>query len=92
MIIHIMFYYIKIYFYDIYLLYNQYKLMMKDCIKDIELSIKLNYPKQLHYKLYLRAIQCYLKLGKHHLAKETLSKIQKLIHDPNYIKPSIRGK
>ncbi|XP_043788220.1 SET and MYND domain-containing protein 4-like isoform X2 [Apis laboriosa] len=61
-----------------------------DCIKDIELSIKLNYPKQLHYKLYLRAIQCYLKLGKHHLAKETLSKIQQLIHDPNYIKPSMR--
>lgn len=29
MIIYMLFYYIKIYFYDVYLLYDQYKLMMK---------------------------------------------------------------
>ncbi|OAD52317.1 SET and MYND domain-containing protein 4 [Eufriesea mexicana] len=52
-----------------------------DCIKDIELAIKLNYPKHLQYKLYLRAIQCYLKLNKQHLADEMLSKLQKIIHD-----------
>ncbi|XP_068988865.1 SET and MYND domain-containing protein 4-like isoform X3 [Bombus flavifrons] len=63
----------------------------KDCIKDIELATKLNYPKQLQYKLYLRAAQCYLKLGKQQLAKETLSKIQKMIHDSDYIAPSMKA-
>ncbi|KOC67549.1 SET and MYND domain-containing protein 4 [Habropoda laboriosa] len=62
-----------------------------DCIKDIELAIKLNYPKELHYKLYLRAVQCYLKLGKQHLAEKMLSKIHEIIHDPDYIAPSMRG-
>ncbi|CAK9800854.1 SET and MYND domain-containing protein 4 [Anthophora plagiata] len=61
-----------------------------DCIKDIELAIKLNYPKQLHYKLYLRAMQCYLKLGKQDLAEKTLFKIHEIIHNPDYIAPSIK--
>ncbi|CAK9806895.1 SET and MYND domain-containing protein 4 [Anthophora quadrimaculata] len=61
-----------------------------DCIKDIELAIKLNYPKKLHYKLYLRAMQCYLKLGKQHLAEKTLFKIHEIIHDPDYIAPSMK--
>ena len=63
----------------------------KDCIKDIQLAIKLNYPKQLQYKLYLRLLQCYLKLGKQQLAEETLSKVQKMIHDSDYIVPSMKG-
>ncbi|CAK9830542.1 SET and MYND domain-containing protein 4 [Anthophora retusa] len=61
-----------------------------DCIKDIELAIKLNYPKKLHYKLYLRAMQCYLKLGKQHLTEKTLFKIHEIIHDPDYIAPSMK--
>lgn len=64
----------------------------KDCIKDIELATNLNYPRQLQYKLYLRAAQCYLKLGEQQLAKETLSKIQKMIHDSDYLAPSMKGK
>lgn len=62
-----------------------------DCIKDIELANKLNYPRQLQYKLYLRAAQCYMKLGKQQLANETLSKIQKMIHDSDYVAPSMKG-
>ncbi|CAL7948204.1 unnamed protein product [Xylocopa violacea] len=61
-----------------------------DCLKDIELAIKLNYPKQLRYKLYLRAVQCYLKLGKQHLADETLRKLQEIIYNPDYVTPSIK--
>ncbi|XP_043594924.1 SET and MYND domain-containing protein 4-like isoform X2 [Bombus pyrosoma] len=62
-----------------------------DCIKDIELATNLNYPRQLQYKLYLRAAQCYLKLGEQQLAKETLSKIQKMIHDSDYLAPSMKA-
>lgn len=63
----------------------------KDCIKNIQLAIKLNYPKQLQYKLYLRLLQCYLKLGKQQLAEETLIMIQKMIHDSDYIAPSMKS-
>lgn len=63
----------------------------KDCLKDIELAIKLNYPKQLHCKIYLRAVQCYLKLGKRDLAEETLSKIHRMMNNPDYIVPSMKG-
>ncbi|KAK9298502.1 hypothetical protein QLX08_008182 [Tetragonisca angustula] len=62
-----------------------------DCIKNIQLAIKLNYPKQLQYKLYLRLLHCYLKLGKQQLAEETLAMIQKMIHDSDYIAPSMKG-
>ena len=62
-----------------------------DCLKDIELAIKLNYPKQLHCKIYLRAVQCYLKLGKRDLAEETLSKIHQMMNNPDYIVPSMKG-
>ncbi|KAK1137915.1 hypothetical protein K0M31_002409 [Melipona bicolor] len=62
-----------------------------DCIKDIQLAIKLNYPKQLQYKLYLRLLQCYLKLGKQQLAEEILTIVQKMIHDSDYIAPSMKG-
>ncbi|XP_076750657.1 protein-lysine N-methyltransferase SMYD4 [Xylocopa sonorina] len=61
-----------------------------DCIKDIELAIRLNYPKQLYYKLYLRAVQCYLKLGKQDLADEMLCKIQEIICNSDYITPSMK--
>jgi len=45
---------------------------IKDCINDIILAIKLGYPENLHYKLHLRAAQCYLKLGNKTLAVETV--------------------
>lgn len=61
-----------------------------ECVRDIQLAIKFNYPKQLYYKLYLRTIQCYLKLGEQRLAEETLSKLQRIIDNPDYIKPSMR--
>lgn len=55
-----------------------------DCIKDIVLAVSLNYPKPLCHKIYFRALHCYLKLGKQQLAKETLLKIQEMVHDPAY--------
>ncbi|XP_076243429.1 protein-lysine N-methyltransferase SMYD4 isoform X2 [Calliopsis andreniformis] len=61
-----------------------------DCIKDVELAIKLNYPKNLCYKLYLRAAQCYLKLGDRNMAEKTISKIREIMNDPDYIAPSIK--
>ncbi|XP_076297821.1 protein-lysine N-methyltransferase SMYD4-like isoform X2 [Lasioglossum baleicum] len=62
----------------------------KDCMKDIELAIQLNYPKELHYKLHLRKLQCYLKLGNTDLAKQMISKIRESIDDPSYIAPSMK--
>ncbi|XP_012153884.1 protein-lysine N-methyltransferase SMYD4 isoform X2 [Megachile rotundata] len=62
-----------------------------DCIKDIALAVSLNYPKQLCHKIYLRELHCYLKLGKKQLAKETVLKIQKMVHDPTYeITPAMK--
>ncbi|XP_076624715.1 protein-lysine N-methyltransferase SMYD4 isoform X2 [Colletes latitarsis] len=55
-----------------------------DCIKDIELAIKFDYPKKLHYKLYFRAVQCYMKLGKQNLAKETLLTLRDILNNPDY--------
>ncbi|XP_017890867.1 SET and MYND domain-containing protein 4-like [Ceratina calcarata] len=62
-----------------------------ECIRDAKLAIKFNYPKQLHYKLYLRTIQCYLKLGKSCSAEEMLSKLEEIINDPDYVKPSMKS-
>ncbi|KZC08204.1 PREDICTED: SET and MYND domain-containing protein 4 [Dufourea novaeangliae] len=62
-----------------------------DCIKDTELALKFNYPKELRYKLHFRALQCYLKLGKPDLAREMLSKICTLINNPDYVAPSMKG-
>ncbi|XP_054004754.1 SET and MYND domain-containing protein 4-like isoform X1 [Hylaeus anthracinus] len=61
-----------------------------ECVKDINLAIKLNYPKNLHYKLYLRAVQCYLKLGKQKLAEQTLSTLHEIVNNPDYITLSIK--
>lgn len=63
----------------------------KDSIRDIELTIKLNYPKQLHYKLYLRAMQCYSKLGKQHLVEKTISEMNEIIDNPDYIALTMKG-
>lgn len=51
----------------------------KDCIKNIELAIKLEYPEKLRYKLYLRAVQSYLKLGKPTKAKEALVRVREIM-------------
>ncbi|XP_076298216.1 protein-lysine N-methyltransferase SMYD4-like [Lasioglossum baleicum] len=63
----------------------------KDCIKDIDLAIELNCPKKLHYKLHMRKVQCYLKLGNPELAENMISKIRESIDDPNYIAPSMKA-
>ncbi|EFN83374.1 SET and MYND domain-containing protein 4 [Harpegnathos saltator] len=54
---------------------------MKDCIKDIELATKLKYPRKLCYKLYIRAVQCYLKLGKKEYARAALHQLRALINE-----------
>ncbi|KAK2583765.1 hypothetical protein KPH14_009675 [Odynerus spinipes] len=51
----------------------------EDCIKDIELAIKLEYPEKLRHKLYLRAVQSYLKLGKPTKAKEALLRVREIM-------------
>ena len=56
-----------------------------DCINDIKLALNLNYPVNWCYKIYLRAAQCYLKLGKRQLAEEMLFKVQEMINNPDYI-------
>ncbi|XP_076300983.1 protein-lysine N-methyltransferase SMYD4-like [Lasioglossum baleicum] len=61
-----------------------------DCIKDIELAFKLNYPKELQYKLHFRMVQCYLKLGNPDSAKKMISEMRGSIDDPNYIAPSMK--
>ncbi|XP_076297825.1 protein-lysine N-methyltransferase SMYD4-like isoform X2 [Lasioglossum baleicum] len=62
----------------------------KDCMKDIDLAIVLNCPKKLHYKLHLRKVLCYVKLGNTDLAKQMISKIRESIDDPSYIAPSTK--
>ncbi|XP_076297828.1 protein-lysine N-methyltransferase SMYD4-like [Lasioglossum baleicum] len=62
----------------------------KDCMKDIDLAIELNYPKQLHYDLHRRKLECYLKLGNTDLAKQMVTKIRESIDDPSYIAPSTK--
>ncbi|CAL1689834.1 unnamed protein product [Lasius platythorax] len=47
----------------------------QDCIKDIELAIKLGYPEKSRGKLYLRIIECYLKLNKTILAARIISQL-----------------
>lgn len=47
----------------------------KDCIKDIELAIKLGYPEKSRGKLYLRIVECYLKLNKKILAARIISEL-----------------
>ncbi|XP_078040998.1 protein-lysine N-methyltransferase SMYD4 isoform X2 [Augochlora pura] len=61
-----------------------------DCIKDIETATMFNYPKELQYKLHLRMMDCYLKLGNPDLAKEIISKIRASVNDPDYIAPSMK--
>ncbi|XP_031849930.2 protein-lysine N-methyltransferase SMYD4 [Nomia melanderi] len=61
-----------------------------DCIKDIELAIQFKCPKEIHYKLHLRLVKCYLKLGKPDLAKEMISKIRTLINNPDYVTSSMK--
>ncbi|XP_043683945.1 SET and MYND domain-containing protein 4-like [Vespula pensylvanica] len=51
----------------------------EDCIKNIELAIKLEYPEKLRHKLYLRAVQSYLKLGKPTKAKEALVRVREIM-------------
>ncbi|KAM0725205.1 SET and MYND domain-containing protein 4 [Formica fusca] len=47
----------------------------QDCIKDIELAIKLGYPEKSRGKLYLRIVECYLKLNKKILAARIISEL-----------------
>ncbi|XP_014467646.1 PREDICTED: SET and MYND domain-containing protein 4-like [Dinoponera quadriceps] len=62
-----------------------------ECIKDIELATKLKYPRNLCYKLYVRAVQCYLKLGKKEYARAALHQLRLLINDdmPNAKKEAL---
>lgn len=57
--------------------------MIKDCINDIELAIKLGYPENLRCKLHLRAAQCYLKLGNRRSAIETVLKMHSILNQHN---------
>lgn len=52
-----------------------YQSFAKDCIKDIELAIKLGYPEKSRGKLYLRIVECYLKLNKKILAARIISEL-----------------
>ncbi|KAG7205129.1 hypothetical protein KM043_005500 [Ampulex compressa] len=65
-----------------------------ECLKDIELALALLYPEKLQYKLYLRAAECYLQLGKQKLAKEAISRVRELINNcddiPNEKKEDIK--
>lgn len=65
---------------------------MKDCVQDIELAIKLKYPEKLRYKLYLRASQCYLKLGKIKLARDTALQVREILNRRDDISNEKRGK
>ncbi|XP_072746541.1 SET and MYND domain-containing protein 4 [Anoplolepis gracilipes] len=47
----------------------------EDCIKDIELAIKLGYPEKSRGKLYLRIVECYLKLNKRIQAARIISQL-----------------
>lgn len=55
----------------------------QDCINDIELAIKLDYPDNLRYKLHLRAAQCYLKLGNRKSAIETILQMHSILNQRN---------
>ncbi|XP_066589940.1 SET and MYND domain-containing protein 4-like isoform X2 [Prorops nasuta] len=52
----------------------------EDCLKDINLAIELDYPEKLRFKLYLRAVECHLKLGKKKLAEESLQRVHETIN------------
>jgi hypothetical protein len=41
--------------------------LFKDCLQDINLSLKYRYPKNLEYKLYQRRGLCMMKLGKYNV-------------------------
>lgn len=64
----------------------------KDCIKDIELAIKLQYPQKLCHKLYLRAVQCYIKLGKEEFAKVALHRVREWLDESDDMPEIKRGK
>ncbi|OXU21510.1 hypothetical protein TSAR_009791 [Trichomalopsis sarcophagae] len=51
------------------------------CIKDIELALEYDYPKSMLYKLYLRAAQCYLKLGNKSCMEEALRKVHECLEN-----------
>lgn len=65
---------------------------MKDCVKDIELAIKLQYPPKLCHKLYLRAVQCYLKLDNKEYAKVALHQVRELLDESDDMPQVKRGK
>ncbi|XP_012219743.1 SET and MYND domain-containing protein 4-like [Linepithema humile] len=50
-----------------------------DCIKDIKLALKFNYPDHLRHKLYLREAECYLKLGERIPAIEAVIKARAVV-------------
>ncbi|XP_011502335.1 PREDICTED: SET and MYND domain-containing protein 4-like [Ceratosolen solmsi marchali] len=51
------------------------------CIKDIKLALQYNYPKNILYKLHLRAAHCYLKLHKRSLMEEALHKVYECLEN-----------
>lgn len=50
------------------------------CIDDIKLALELDYPENLRFKLYLRAVQCYLELGNKSSALETILKLRNSVN------------
>lgn len=54
---------------------------MKDCLKDVKLALKLDYPKDLRHKLYLRMAQCYLELDEKQAAVEALLQADNMINE-----------
>lgn len=58
-----------------------FHVFLKDCIEDIKLAIKLDYPKSLRYKLCIRAAQCYIKLGKKRAAEEAIVQAHEIINE-----------
>lgn len=65
---------------------------MKDCLKDIDLAIKIGYPRKLLHKLYMRSAQCYVKLKNRPKAEAAIKKFEEIVHSCNEFSDEKRGK